>query len=79
MAIGASQKDVGVSGYLLGGGMPAFPNLHGLSTDGVLNHEVILADSTVVNANKTTNGDLHRVLKGGGCNFGGSIVLFAES
>lgn len=30
-AIGGRQSDVGISGYLLGGGMPAFPNLHGLA------------------------------------------------
>lgn len=39
-AIGGRQSDVGISGYLLGGGMPAFPNLHGLAADGVKNFEV---------------------------------------
>lgn len=55
--------------------MPTFPNLHGLETDSVLNHKVVLADSTIVNANKATNSDLHCALKGGGCNFGGSTPL----
>ncbi|KAI0113324.1 6-hydroxy-D-nicotine oxidase [Daldinia grandis] len=69
-AIGGRQSDVGISGYLLGGGMPAFPNLYGLAIDSVKNFEVVLADSTVINANIHENTDLHRALKGGGSNFG---------
>ncbi|KAI1387334.1 6-hydroxy-D-nicotine oxidase [Hypoxylon trugodes] len=69
-AIGGRQRDVGVSGYLLGGGMPAFPNHHGLAADSVKNFEVVLADSTIVNANANENPDLFRALKGGGSNFG---------
>ncbi|OTB01055.1 hypothetical protein M426DRAFT_14909 [Hypoxylon sp. CI-4A] len=38
-AIGGRQRDVGVSGFLLGGGMPPFPNLHGLGADNVNNYE----------------------------------------
>ncbi|KAI8965117.1 hypothetical protein F5Y11DRAFT_36641 [Daldinia sp. FL1419] len=69
-AVGGRQSDVGISGYLLGGGMPAFPNLHGFAADSVKNFEVVLADSTIVNANADENADLYRALKGGGSNFG---------
>ncbi|KAI0107055.1 hypothetical protein GGR51DRAFT_517226 [Nemania sp. FL0031] len=69
-AIGGRQNNVGISGYLLGGGMPAFPNLHGLAADNVKNYEVVLADATIVNANADQNADLYRSLKGGGSNFG---------
>ena len=32
--------------------------------------QIVLGDSSVVNANSTTNQDLFQVLKGGGNNFG---------
>ncbi|XXG96804.1 hypothetical protein Hte_003095 [Hypoxylon texense] len=57
-AIGGRQKDVGVGGFLLGG------------ADSIVNFEVVLADSTIVNANQEENPDLYRALKGGGTNFG---------
>lgn len=62
--IGGQHKDVGVSGYLLGGGMPAFPSLHGLGADQIKNVEIVLADATTVNANDKINSDLLQVLKG---------------
>ncbi|KAI9147046.1 FAD-dependent monooxygenase yanF [Paramyrothecium foliicola] len=65
-AIGGRDQQVGVAGFLLGGGMGAFPNLYGLGTDGV----VVLADGTIVEANKGVNNDLYTALKGGGSNFG---------
>ncbi|RYP67413.1 hypothetical protein DL771_007244 [Monosporascus sp. 5C6A] len=68
-AIGARNFGVGVGGYTLGGGMPAFPNIHGLPADNVRNFEVVLGDSSIVNANSETNPDLWRALKGGGTNF----------
>ncbi|GAW14087.1 hypothetical protein ANO14919_034790 [Xylariales sp. No.14919] len=69
-AIGSRQNDLGVSGFLLGGGMPAFPSLHGLGADNVKNYEVVLSDATIVNANAHENADLYHSLKGGGSNFG---------
>ncbi|KAI1492419.1 hypothetical protein F5X96DRAFT_691612 [Biscogniauxia mediterranea] len=67
---GARDETIGLGGFLLGGGLPAFPNLHGLGSDGVKNFEVVLADSRIVNANASTHEDLYRALKGGGSNFG---------
>ncbi|KAI0382241.1 6-hydroxy-D-nicotine oxidase [Hypomontagnella monticulosa] len=69
-AVGGRSPNVGISGYLLGGGMSAFPNLHGMAADSVVNFEVVLADSTIINANANENVELHRSLKGGGSNFG---------
>ncbi|KAI0889805.1 6-hydroxy-D-nicotine oxidase [Annulohypoxylon maeteangense] len=69
-AIGGRQKDVGVGGFFLGGGMSAFSNLHGLGADNIVNFEVVLASSIIVNANKDENSDLCHALKGGGSNFG---------
>ncbi|KAE8411403.1 6-hydroxy-D-nicotine oxidase [Aspergillus pseudocaelatus] len=51
-------------------GMGALPNLYGLGSDGVRNFEVLLADGRLINANANENADLHRVLKGGGSNYG---------
>ncbi|KAI1264929.1 6-hydroxy-D-nicotine oxidase [Xylariaceae sp. FL1019] len=68
--MGARNLGVGVGGYTLGGGMPAFPNLHGLPADNVKNFEVVLGNSAIVNANANTNSDLWKALKGGGTNFG---------
>ncbi|RYP78359.1 hypothetical protein DL771_000544 [Monosporascus sp. 5C6A] len=65
-ATGGRDPAVGVAGFLLG----AFPNLHGTGADGVKNFEVVLADSTIVNADAGSNPDLYRALKGGGSNFG---------
>ena len=70
--IGGREPQVGLAGFLLGGGMSAFPNLHGLGADSIKNFEVVLADGRVVEANATTNPDLYRALKGGGSNFGAS-------
>ncbi|PWY71806.1 6-hydroxy-D-nicotine oxidase [Aspergillus sclerotioniger CBS 115572] len=69
-AIGGRDPQVGLGGFLLGGGMGALPNLHGLGADNVKNFEVLLANGTLLNANPTTNPDLYHVLKGGGSNFG---------
>ncbi|KAH8425263.1 FAD-binding oxidoreductase [Aspergillus melleus] len=69
-AIGGRDRQVGLGGFLLGGGMGALPNLYGLGADGVKNFEILLADGRLVNANANENADLHRALKGGGSNFG---------
>ncbi|PYH81523.1 FAD-binding domain-containing protein [Aspergillus uvarum CBS 121591] len=69
-AVGARQVQVGVAGFVLGGGMGALPNLYGTGADGVRNYEVLLADGRVVDANAHENPDLYRALKGGGTKFG---------
>jgi hypothetical protein len=61
---------VGISGLTLGGGYTLFSQLNGLVADNVVNFEVVLGNSTVVNANATGNTDLYRALRGGGNNFG---------
>ncbi|KAB8220466.1 6-hydroxy-D-nicotine oxidase [Aspergillus novoparasiticus] len=56
-AIGGRDQQVGLGGFLLG-------------ADSVRNFEVLLADGRLINANANENADLHRVLKGGGSNYG---------
>ncbi|KAI1454927.1 FAD binding domain-containing protein [Annulohypoxylon moriforme] len=67
---GGRDGDVGVGGFLLGGGNSFFSGRMGFGCDSVVNFEVVLANGTVVNANNATNPDLWRALKGGGSNFG---------
>ncbi|KAI1392342.1 uncharacterized protein F4822DRAFT_441357 [Hypoxylon trugodes] len=69
-AIGGRDTLVGLAGFLLGGGLPAFPNIHGTGADGVRGLEVVLADSSIITANVQDNKELYRALKGGGSNFG---------
>lgn len=67
---GGRDGGVGVGGFLLGGGMSYFTPRLGLGCDSVVNYEVVLANATIINANKTSHEDLWRALKGGGNNFG---------
>ncbi|KAI0416798.1 hypothetical protein F5X98DRAFT_342868 [Xylaria grammica] len=68
--IGGRDGTVGLAGFLLGGGYPALPNLHGFGADGVKSFEIVLADSSVITADSSNNTELFHVLKGGGSNFG---------
>ncbi|KAK2598780.1 hypothetical protein N8I77_012167 [Diaporthe amygdali] len=68
--IGGRERQVGLGGFLTGGGYPAFSSLHGIGPDGVKGCEIVLADGSIVEANANTNSDLWRALKGGTSNFG---------
>ncbi|TVY50645.1 Bifunctional solanapyrone synthase [Lachnellula cervina] len=67
---GGRVPSVGVPGLLLGGGLSFQNSEHGFSCMGVVNYEVVLADSKIVNANAKENPDLFWALKGGCANFG---------
>ncbi|EQL36200.1 hypothetical protein BDFG_02175 [Blastomyces dermatitidis ATCC 26199] len=62
--------DVGVGGFLLGGGSSYYMGREAFACDSVRNFEVVLTNGTIVNANREENVDLWRALKGGGSNFG---------
>ncbi|PGG95410.1 hypothetical protein AJ79_10070 [Helicocarpus griseus UAMH5409] len=68
--VGGRMGDVGVGGYLLGGGLSFLSAEYGWGANNVINFEVVLANATIVNANATSNAELYEVLKGGGNNFG---------
>lgn len=68
--LGGRYGPVGVPGLLLGGGINFFGSKYGWSANGVRNFEVVLANSTIVNANSQENADLFWALKGGSSNFG---------
>ncbi|KAH8700865.1 hypothetical protein BGW36DRAFT_291744 [Talaromyces proteolyticus] len=67
---GGRDSDVGVGGYILGGGMSYIGPLVGWSCDSVVEYEVVLASGKIVNVNKNSYPDLFLALKGGGNNFG---------
>lgn len=67
---GGRYGPVGVPGLLLGGGISYFGSQYGWATNTVSNFEVVLANSSIVNANAQINPDLFWALKGGSSNFG---------
>ncbi|RJE25392.1 FAD binding domain protein [Aspergillus sclerotialis] len=64
------NNSVGATGATLGGGFGAANAYTGLACDNVKNYEVVLSDSTIINANAEEHSDLFQCLKGGGNNFG---------
>ncbi|KAF3057407.1 Bifunctional solanapyrone synthase [Daldinia childiae] len=70
MVAGGREGLVGVGGLLTGGGKTFYTCRYGFACDQVINYEVVLADGSVVEANRETNPDLFLVLKGGSNNFG---------
>lgn len=67
---GGRDGDVGVGGFLLGGGISYYTGTNGFGSDTVVNYEVVLANGTIIQANTSLNADLFKALKGGGSNFG---------
>lgn len=57
-------------GLLLAGGINFYGNQVGFGADTVVNYEVVLADGSLVEVNKSTYPDLFWSLKGGSSNFG---------
>ncbi|KAI5923890.1 hypothetical protein F4810DRAFT_666425 [Camillea tinctor] len=73
---GGRVGHVGVGGLVTGGGISFLAARTGMVCDSVVNYEVVLANGEIVNANKETNSDLFKALKGGSLNFG--IVTYFD-
>lgn len=67
---GGREGNVGVAGFLTGGGISYYAGLRGLGCDNVANFEIVLGTGEIVNANVGENADLWTALKGGSGNFG---------
>lgn len=67
---GGRNGKVGVGGLLLGGGKTFFTGQRGFACDDVISYEVVLADGSIIVADKDNNSDLFMALKGGSGNFG---------
>ncbi|KAF2110602.1 hypothetical protein BDV96DRAFT_615159 [Lophiotrema nucula] len=68
--VGARVPRVGVTGFILGGGLSFFAGRYGFSCDAVMAFEVVLADGCIVKSSRTSHPDLFSALKGGSNNFG---------
>jgi hypothetical protein len=67
---GGRDGNVGIGGFLTGGGNSYYAGLYGLACDSVANFEIVLANGDIVNANARSHLDLWTALKGGSANFG---------
>jgi FAD/FMN-containing dehydrogenase len=67
---GGRDGNVGIGGFLTGGGNSYYAGLYGFACDTVANFEVVLANGDIVNANAESHSDLWTALRGGSGNFG---------
>ncbi|KAF2703916.1 FAD-binding domain-containing protein [Pleomassaria siparia CBS 279.74] len=68
--VGGRIGEVGVGGYVLGGGLSFLSAQYGWAANNIVEYEVVLANATIVTASNTSNPDLYKALKGGGNNYG---------
>jgi FAD/FMN-containing dehydrogenase len=68
--ITGSSTNVGVTGYLLGGGLGPLARSHGISSDYVQEFTLVAGDGEVVRASREEHPDLFWALRGGKSGFG---------
>lgn len=69
IVVGGRLAHIGVGGFVLGGGLSYYSAQYGLACDNVDNFEAVLANGTIVNANRQQNPNLWWALRGGGNQF----------
>lgn len=69
LCVGGRIPSIG-SSLLLGGGLSFFSGIRGWAANNVVNYEVVLANSSIIQVNNRTAPDLFWALKGGTNNFG---------
>ncbi|TLD10157.1 hypothetical protein PgNI_05719 [Pyricularia grisea] len=67
---GARVGEVGVGGYMSGGGFSFHSPRYGWGVNSLAGVEIVLANGTIVTASKAEHADLFAALKGGTNNFG---------
>lgn len=68
--VGGRIGEVGVGGYVVGGGLSFLSTQYGWAANNIVSFDVVLANATVVTASNTSHPDLYKALKGGGNNYG---------
>ncbi|KAI1331859.1 FAD binding domain-containing protein [Xylariaceae sp. FL0255] len=69
-AVGGRIGNVGVGGYMLGGGLSFMSTQYGWAANSVLQYTLVLANATILTVTNETYPEIFMVLKGGGNNFG---------
>jgi len=73
--LAGTSPDVGVAGYVLGGGLSWMIRKHGLACNSIVAVELVTADGRLIRADKDSEPDLFWALRGGGGNFGAVTAL----
>ncbi|CAG8980978.1 hypothetical protein HYALB_00011087 [Hymenoscyphus albidus] len=68
--VGGRLGQIGIGGFLLGGGTSVSSSKYGWGLDNVLEYEVVLPNATITTVTETSNPDMFFALRGGGNNFG---------
>ncbi|GAB2685866.1 FAD-binding oxidoreductase [Kribbella swartbergensis] len=68
--LSGSHRDVGVTGYTLGGGVGWLARKYGFAADSVIRAEIVTADGRFVTASAEHHPDLFWAIRGGTGNFG---------
>lgn len=74
-ALHGSAPDVGVAGYVLGGGLSFYARRHGIAANSVTAVEIVTADGAVVRATADEQPDLFWAVRGGGGGLGVVVAL----
>jgi len=69
-------SSVGISGLVLGGGYGFFLRQYGLTTDNILEMNIVTATKDLITVNRTTNSDLYWALRGAGRGNFGIVTKF---
>jgi hypothetical protein len=64
IVVGGMDPNVGIGGYITGGGHSPISGQYGLAADQVLEMEIVTPDGELVIANEATNTDLFWAMRG---------------
>ncbi|KAI1495931.1 FAD binding domain-containing protein [Biscogniauxia marginata] len=68
--VGGRIGNVGVGGYLLGGGLSFMSTEYGWAVNSILEYTLVLANASIITVSESSHPDIYLALKGGGNNFG---------
>ncbi|KAK6863745.1 FAD binding domain-containing protein [Apiospora arundinis] len=69
-AVGGRIGNVGVGGYLLGGGLSFMSTQYGWAANSVVAYELVLANATMITVTRESHPDIYKALQGSGNAFG---------